>query len=191
MVQVNIRMGSNQVKLNVPKNSSLNCYEFIELVLKKLNFKHSNLGQLSKTYMLYYRINSNEKILSPNENILKVVKYFNSTSTFIIRKKVMVSVKKPIVHKSVHLYESIASNVSAWPKQESDRPKIKEEYLKKILENEILLQDQCVKLTKIEKILNTGKCDLELTLSDYYSLSSSASSSSHKSCFSNQNGSLV
>ena len=151
MVQVTIRMGSNQMKFNLPFNSnlSLNCFELIEMVLKKLNFKHKNLSQLSKTYLLYYRLNSSEKLLNQSENVLKILKFFNQSSYFIIRKKVLINTKIQ-GPRSFHLYESIASKSDT--QELVYIQKTKEMFLKEIFTNEIVINNQFEQIKIMDKI---------------------------------------
>lgn len=161
MVRVQVRMGSNQIRINLSSHPEINGQQLIEFVLKKLDFKHRNIAELSRTYLLYCKIDSNEKQINLLERISKFIKLFNKSSYFIIRKKVLVRIKKQNLN---HFYESICSGQSS-----NNIQLLKEKYLRVIINNQVILQDQFKKLEELNQVLYEDKC--ESAESDYYSIS--------------------
>ncbi|RNA42029.1 hypothetical protein BpHYR1_018109 [Brachionus plicatilis] len=161
MVRVLVRMGSNQLRLNVSNHPEITGQQLIEIVLKKLEFKHRNLAELSRTYLLYFKIDSHEKKMNSNERVSKFIKLFNQSSCFIIRKKVLVGAKKQDLN---HFYESIDNSHVPLNIQ-----LLKEKYLRVILNNKIILNNQLKKLQELDLELCAEQS--ESSESDYYSIS--------------------
>lgn len=164
MVHVQVRMGSNLIRLNLSKHPEITGQQLIEFVLKKLEFKHRNLVELSRTYLLYCKIDLNEKPINLLERVSKFIKLFSQSSYFIIRKKVLVRIKKKNLN---HFYESICSSQLS-----NNIQLLKEKYLRVIINNQIILQNQLKKLQELDQILSDDKN--ESSESDYYSISDSS-----------------
>lgn len=161
MVCVKVRMGSNEMRVNLSKQPEITGQQLIEMILRKLDFKHRNLTDLSRTYLVYYKIDSHEKTINPSERISKYIKLFNHASCFIIRKKNFVRANKQNLN---HLYESITScqlpqNIQL----------LKEKYFRVILNNQIIIENQLQKLEELNKMLCDDKS--ESSESDYFSIS--------------------
>lgn len=170
-VSIPIKMGSKQIKINYEftyNNFSLTSSQLIQIVLKKLFSKASDLESLSKTYSIYENAFGVERLVAKNENILNL--FENQTSLksnvyFAIRKKATktnstknsLNVKqcfrklKKQQSSSLKVIEdedkqlkkvNLHQEVEGWSKV----GQLKHAYLKQIFQNEIILNEQIEKL---------------------------------------------
>lgn len=171
MIQIPVRMGSNCFTVDVDQARKLTGYELIEMALNKCRVN----GQLVKTYYIYERVNGVEQMLSRKMKLIKlpanaeiVVRKMSSMEKCAVAKRANnQSVARKYFKKlnklnelnerklresqqAVNIYETIEMD-------ETDDEKAK--YLKRIIQNEIKLQKQTIKLNEIDQSINKREDD--------------------------------
>ncbi|CAF0893471.1 unnamed protein product [Brachionus calyciflorus] len=175
-ISIPIKMGSKQFKINHEfgfNNFLLNTSQLIEIVLRKIQSKYENIGDLIKSYSVYESISGVERLVGKNENIINLVvnqQNLNSNVYFIIRKKTKIVVSKTQKKSNLDAkkcYRKLQSQKVNELRVFEDEEKIdnhepeliKNVYLKQIFQNEIILNNQMQKLQLFDKILTNQKVD--------------------------------
>ncbi|CAF1115801.1 unnamed protein product [Brachionus calyciflorus] len=166
-ISVPIRMGSKAFKVNYEytyDNFELSGSQLLSIVMKKLHPKTPNTDLLIKTYSIYENVLGVERPVQKSENILNLLinqESLNSNVSFVIRKKAKMvkSTVKPNAKKcfkKLHSQKNLGQEVSI----KKEEP-IKNVYLKQILQNEIILNEQIGKLDTFDQIINNQGQDGE------------------------------
>lgn len=184
-VMIPVRMGSKKLNINYEfcyNNFQLSPSQLIEIVLRKLFSKSSDLSLLIKTYSLYENAFGVERLVDKCENLLGLLinqNRLDSNVFFVIRKKntkpatirpkynlnskkcfKKLQMQKEHQENSLKVIEDSVkqSQKSVCLYEDIDsycatKTQLKEAFLRQIFQNEIILNEQLNKLENFDKIL--------------------------------------
>ena len=159
-------MGSKKFHLDYEytlNNFYLNSSDLIEMIIKKLFSKHVNINELKRTYRLYENVCGVERLVGKDENILSLVSNqieLKSNVYYTIRKKELktnfnrkkLNVKKCFAKLKSDAEMKKRQNIMICEEMNDQNNDIKNELMKRIFQNEIVLNNQIKKMDSLDKL---------------------------------------
>lgn len=170
-VFIPIKMGSKQLKIKYEytlNDFSLFASQLIEMVLKKLYPRTKKYDQLKKTYSLFENVYGVERLVGNRENVLNIVSNHLSLNTnicFVIRKYCARNVPQKLdSRKCFEKLKKIKKETFTIQNQ------IKDNFLQQIIHNEIILEEQILKLEAFDSVLQreNGKSTKKNIFQSFY-----------------------
>ena len=148
MYQIPVKMGSRRLNIEINSKSTIKSEQFIELVLKKCKLNE----KLTRTYSVFESVNGVERLLTTNDNICDLWKYWSTESSkkqtieFIIRK--CFKIENKIKVNNEKRQQMIKK---CYLKMNADQAK--QDLFTQIIQNEQQLKKQSEKLQQVEQII--------------------------------------
>lgn len=146
--QIPVKMGSRKLTLEIDSRTTIKSEQFIELALKKCKLNDN----LTRTYSLFENVSGVERLITTNDNICDLWKYWSTESSkkqtieFIIRK--CFTIEKKVKVNNEKRQQMIKK---CYEKMNADQTK--QDLFTQIIQNEQQLKRQSEKLQQVEQII--------------------------------------